>query len=162
VQLTVGPLLTGLGLLLLARIGPHASWVTDVLPGAVVFGLGLVAFVAPLTATVMSSVHPDHVSVGSGVNNAIARTAALAALAVVPVVSGLSSAAGAAAVTHAFRVSLVIAAAIAASAGALGFFGLGSGPLVVEEDDAVAEGAGVDQPEADGAVGGLEERTSPP
>ena len=48
------------------------------LPGAIVFGLGLVTFVAPLTATVMGSVEPDHVSVASGVNNAIARTASLA------------------------------------------------------------------------------------
>ena len=50
----------------------------DVLPGAVVFGVGLVTFVAPLTATVMGAVSPDHVSVASGVNNAIARTASLA------------------------------------------------------------------------------------
>ena len=41
-QLTVGPLLAAAGLLLLTRIGPDASWVTDVLPGAIVFGLGLV------------------------------------------------------------------------------------------------------------------------
>jgi MFS family permease len=123
-QLTVGPLLASAGLLLLARIGPHASWGTDVLPGAVVFGLGLVTFVAPLTATVMGSVDPDHVSVASGVNNAIARTAGLAALAVVPVISGLSVAAGAAQVTHAFRVSLVIAACLAAAAAPLSFVGL--------------------------------------
>jgi hypothetical protein len=123
-QLTVGPLLAGGGLLLLARVGPHASWLTDVLPGAVVFGFGLVTFVAPLTATVMGSVDPDHVSVASGVNNAIARTAALGALAVVPVVSGLSSAVGPAQVTHAYRVSLVIAAIVAAAAAPLSFVGL--------------------------------------
>jgi EmrB/QacA subfamily drug resistance transporter len=123
-QLTVGPLLAGAGLLLLARIGPDASWFRDVLPGAVVFGLGLVTFVAPLTSTVMGSVDPDHVSVASGVNNAIARTASLAALAVVPVISGLSVASGAAQVTHSFRVSLVIAACVAVAAAPLGFLGL--------------------------------------
>ena len=123
-QLTVGPLVAGAGLLLLARIGPDASWTTDVLPGAVVFGLGLVTFVAPLTATVMSSVDPDHASVASGVNNATARTASLAALAVVPVISGLSVATGAAEVTHAFRLSLVIAAVLAAAAAPLSFIGL--------------------------------------
>lgn len=74
-QLTVGPLLAGAGLLLLTRIGPNTSWLADVAPGSIVFGLGLVTFVAPLTATVMGSVDPDHVSVASGVNNAIARTA---------------------------------------------------------------------------------------
>ena len=77
-QLTVGPLIAAAGLLLLSRIGSDTSWTADVLPGAVLFGLGLVTFVAPLTATVMGAVDPDHVSVGSGVNNAIARTASLA------------------------------------------------------------------------------------
>src|SRR6185295_18004858 len=108
-----GPLLTGLGLIMLSRIGSDASWAPDVLPGAIVFGLGLVTFVAPLTATVMGSVDPDHVSVASGVNNAIARTASLAALSVIPVVSGLTAATGQADVTTAYRIALVIAATIA-------------------------------------------------
>ena len=93
-QLTVGPLLAAAGLLLLMRIGPDASWVRHVLPGAIVFGLGLVTFVAPLTATVMGSVDPDQVSTASGVNNAIARTASLGAIAVIPAASGLTTASG--------------------------------------------------------------------
>ena len=123
-QLTVGPALAGIGLLLLARIGPHASWALHVVPGATVFGLGLVTFVAPLTATVMASAHPDHVSVASSVNNAVARAAALSALALIPAISGLSTAHDALAVTHAFRVSLVIAASVAASAAPLSLIGL--------------------------------------
>jgi MFS family permease len=123
-QLTAGPLIAAAGLLLLTRIGPDASWLPDVLPGALVFGLGLATFVAPLTATVMGSVDPDRVSIASGVNNAIARTASLGALSVIPVVSGLTTATGAAAVTHSFRLSLLIAATVAASAGPLSFFGL--------------------------------------
>jgi len=90
-QLTVGPLTTGVGLLLLTRIGPGASWPRDVLPGALVFGFGLATFVAPLTAAVMGSVSPDRVSLASGVNNAVARTASLTALSVIPAVSGLST-----------------------------------------------------------------------
>jgi len=124
--LTVGPLLVAAGLLLLTRIGPHTTWLTDVLPGAIVFGLGLVTLVAPLTATVMGSVSADRVSIASGVNNAIARTASLAALAVIPVVSGLTTAVGDVAVTHAFRVSMVISAVIAAAAAPVSFFGLGA------------------------------------
>jgi MFS family permease len=123
-QLTVGPLLAGAGLLLLARIGPHASWASDVLPGSLVFGLGLVTFVAPLTATVMATSDPAHVSVASGVNNAIARAAALAALALIPVLSGLSVASGAVQVTHSYRLSLLIAACVAAAAAPLAFLGL--------------------------------------
>jgi EmrB/QacA subfamily drug resistance transporter len=126
VQLTIGPLLTAAGLLLLTRIGPETSWLPDVLPGAIVFGLGLVTFVAPLTATVMASVSSDHVSIASGVNNAIARTANLAAVAVIPVVSGLTSASGPSEVTDSFRMALVIAAVISALAAPLSFFGLGA------------------------------------
>ncbi len=128
VQLTVGPVVTGAGLLLLARISPHTSWAGDVLPGAVVFGVGLVTFVAPLTATVMAAADPDHVSVASAVNNAVARAASLFALAAIPVLSGLSSAAGKAQITHSFRVALLISAAVAAAAGPLALIGLGAGP----------------------------------
>jgi EmrB/QacA subfamily drug resistance transporter len=125
-QLAVGPAIAGAGLLLLARIGSDPSWTADVLPGAIVFGLGLVTFVAPLTATVMAAADADHVSVASGVNNAVARTASLAALAVIPVVSGLTSATGPAEVSHAYRVALVIAAIVAAAAGPLMLIGLGA------------------------------------
>jgi EmrB/QacA subfamily drug resistance transporter len=123
-QLAIGPVVATAGLLALTRIGAHATWATDVLPGALLFGLGLVTFVAPLTATVMAAADPDHVSVASGVNNAVARAASLAGLAVVPVVSGLSSAVGADDVAHACRVALVIAGAIAVVAGPLMLIGL--------------------------------------
>jgi EmrB/QacA subfamily drug resistance transporter len=125
-QLTVGPLLVAAGLVLLARIGPGVSWVRDVLPGSLVLGLGLATFVAPLTATVMGSVSPDHVSVASGVNNAIARTASLAALSVIPVVSGLTSGTSPSDVTDSFRTALMIAAVLAALAAPVSFVGLGT------------------------------------
>ena len=128
-QLTVGPVLTALGLLLLSRIDASATW-NDVLPGALVFGLGLVTFVAPLTATVMGSVSAGYVSIGSGVNNAIARTAGLAAVAVVPVVSGLTTATGPAMVSASFRTAMVIAALVAAAAAPIAFFGLRPGAAV--------------------------------
>jgi len=124
-QLIIGPLLAGAGLILLAGIGRGASWTTDVLPGAVVFGLGLVTFVAPLTATVMASAHPDHVSVASGVSNAIARAASLAALALIPAISGLSKASGPGQVTHSFRLALLVSAGIAVAAAPIAFIGLG-------------------------------------
>lgn len=122
--LTIGPLLAAGGLLLLTRIGRHPSWVTDVLPGSAVFGLGLVVFVAPLTATVMASAAPDRVSVASAVNNAVARGAALAALAVIPVVSGLSRAHGSSHVAHSFRIALLVAAGLAAGSSPVALIGL--------------------------------------
>ena len=83
-------------------------------PAPIVFGLGLVTFVAPLTATVMGSVDADQVSTASGVNNAIARTASLGAIAVIPAASGLTTASGPEEVADAVRTALVTAAVLAA------------------------------------------------
>ena len=74
--MTVGPLIVAAGLVLLAGIGPGTTYFTGILPGLIVFGLGLSLTVAPLTAAVMGSVEENHVGVGSGVNNAVARVAA--------------------------------------------------------------------------------------
>ncbi len=88
--MTLGPLVAGAGVLLLSRIGPGAAYAADVLPGAVLLGLGLSLTVAPLTATVLAAAPARHAGVASGVNNAVARTAGLLAVAVLPLVAGLS------------------------------------------------------------------------
>jgi EmrB/QacA subfamily drug resistance transporter len=76
-----GPLVAGAGLLLLLRVGANANYWTQLLPGILVFGLGLSATVAPLTATVLGSVEPGHSGLASGVNNAVSRVAGLIAIA---------------------------------------------------------------------------------
>jgi hypothetical protein len=76
----------------MVRIGPHASYVADVLPAVVVFGLGLSLTVAPLTATVLASADVRHAGVASGVNNAVARAAGLFAVAALPAAVGLGAA----------------------------------------------------------------------
>jgi EmrB/QacA subfamily drug resistance transporter len=78
----VGPIVGGVGLLLLLRVGSDPNYVVDVLPGLIVFGLGLSATVAPLTATVMNSVDERHLGIASGVNNGVSRVAGLLAIAV--------------------------------------------------------------------------------
>ncbi|MGY1694086.1 MULTISPECIES: MFS transporter [unclassified Geodermatophilus] len=88
--MTVGPLLSAGGLLLLREVGPTADYVLDVLPGALLFGAGLTLLVAPLTATVLDSAENRFAGVASGVNNAVARAAGLLAVAVVPVAAGIS------------------------------------------------------------------------
>ncbi|WP_280485190.1 MFS transporter [Nocardia farcinica] len=90
VPMTVGPLLGALGLVLLLRIGEEANYLTDVLPGVLVFGLGLAALVAPLTGAVLGAVPPTEAGVASGVNNAVARTAQLLAVAALPGLAGIS------------------------------------------------------------------------
>lgn len=89
--MTVGPLLVAVGLGLLATIDPGAGYASGVLPGMLVFGVGLTITVAPLTATVLGAVADRHAGVGSAVNNAVARIASLLAIAVVPALAGLSS-----------------------------------------------------------------------
>jgi hypothetical protein len=79
--MAAGPIIAGVGLLLLARIGASGDYVTTVLPGVAVFGLGLAATVAPLTAAVLGSVAPEHSGVASGVNNMVSRVAGLLAIA---------------------------------------------------------------------------------
>ena len=78
----VGPIVGGIGLLLLMRVDSNASYVTDVLPGVLIFGLGLSATVAPLTATALNSVAENRVGVASGINNAVSRVAGVLAIAV--------------------------------------------------------------------------------
>jgi EmrB/QacA subfamily drug resistance transporter len=82
VPMCVGPIVGGIGLLLLTRVGSDPNYVTDVLPGVVVFGLGLSATVAPLTATALNSVAENRVGVASGINNAVARIAGVLAIAI--------------------------------------------------------------------------------
>jgi MFS family permease len=123
-QLTVGPLLIACGMLLLRNVTPGASYLTGVLPGVVVFGLGLSGVVAPVTATVLAAA-PDHLAgAASGMNNAVARTGGLLAVAVLPAVTGLSGAAyrSPAALTASWRMALVICAGLAVVGGLLGLF----------------------------------------
>ena len=89
IPMTVGPLVCAVGAVMLAGIGPDSPYLTHVLPGIVVFGLGLSATVAPLTTTALAAA-PDHLAgVASGVNNAVARVAGLLAIAVLPLVAGV-------------------------------------------------------------------------
>jgi EmrB/QacA subfamily drug resistance transporter len=87
-----GPIVAGIGLIWMGQLGSEVDYVTDLLPGILVFGLGLSATVAPLTNTVLGAVPQHHAGVASGVNNQISRVAALLAIAVVgAVVAGVFS-----------------------------------------------------------------------
>ena len=78
----VGPIVAGIGLIWMGRLGSDVDYVTDLLPGVLVFSLGLSATVAPLTTTVLGAVPEHNAGVASGVNNQVARVAALLAIAV--------------------------------------------------------------------------------
>ncbi len=80
--LTVGPLVAGAGFLLFALLPASGGYPTTVLPALCTLGLGLAITVAPLTATVLGAVERADQGTASGINNAVARVAALLAVAV--------------------------------------------------------------------------------
>ena len=71
-----GPLVSAVGLVLLLRVGAHINYAADLLPGLLLFALGLSMTVAPLTAAVLAGSESD-AGIASGVNNAVARVAGL-------------------------------------------------------------------------------------
>ena len=121
--MTVGPLVSACGLLLLLRVGPDASWFTDVLPAMLVFGAGMTLTVSPLTATVLDAAPDRFVGAASGVNNAVARAAGLLAVAVIPGLAGITGDAytDPVALNAGFRTSVLISAALVVLAAVVSF-----------------------------------------
>ena len=90
IPMTVGPLVMAAGTVMLTGIDADSSYVTGVLPGVTVFGLGLAVMVAPLTSTVLAAAPDDRAGIASAVNNAVARAGSLLAIAALPTVVGLA------------------------------------------------------------------------
>ncbi|MCW2588132.1 MAG: arabinose efflux permease family protein [Mycobacterium sp.] len=89
--MALGPVIAAGGFLLMAvslqQRDTFDFW-TQVLPGVIVFGLGLSITVSPLTAAVLAAVEPAQSGIGSAVNNAISRIAGLVAVALMGVIVG--------------------------------------------------------------------------
>jgi EmrB/QacA subfamily drug resistance transporter len=119
--MTFGPLVVAVGLALLSRVQEGTTYLGTVLPGQIVFGLGLTLTVAPLTATVLAAASERYAGIASGVNNAVSRGAGLLAIAVIPGVAGLTGDAykDPAAFASGFRTAMLISAVLAAAGGAL-------------------------------------------
>jgi EmrB/QacA subfamily drug resistance transporter len=89
-QMSVGPVVVGVGLAMLTFSTSGASYPIYVLPAIIVFGLGLAITVAPLTATAMSSAPAQHSGIASAINNDMARFGGLLAVAVLPALAGIT------------------------------------------------------------------------
>ena len=86
--MALGPLVAAAGYLLMTSVAePFDIW-TQMLPGLVVFGLGLSMTVSPLTAAILAAVDPAQSGIGSAINNAISRIAGLIAIALTGVIIG--------------------------------------------------------------------------
>jgi EmrB/QacA subfamily drug resistance transporter len=134
IPLTVGPLVTASGLVLMSRINPGDSYVSAVLPAVIVFGLGLTLVVAPVTATVMAAADERHSGIASGINTAVSRIAGLIVVAVLPLVAGLTGKKfyEPAAMDHGFHVAMLACAALSAAGGVLAWLTISSAVLETE------------------------------
>ncbi len=121
IPMSLGPIVAGLGLFLMTRIGAGSTYWVDVLPGIIVFGCGLSLTVAPLTATVLGAAPEEYVGVASAVNNDVARTAGLLAVAILPPLAGITNADFGNPVTFSdgFHMAMMIAGAVLIAGGVL-------------------------------------------
>lgn len=88
VPMTVGPLLMAAASLLMMRVGEPFTYWTQLLPGILLFGVGLTVTVSPLTAAILGAIDPARSGIASAVNNAVARIAGLLAVAMLGVITG--------------------------------------------------------------------------
>jgi EmrB/QacA subfamily drug resistance transporter len=86
--MAAGPLIAALGFLLMRPAAGQFNFWTQLLPGVVLFGLGLTITVTPLTSAVLAAVDPSQSGIGSAINNAVSRIAGLIAVALAGVIAG--------------------------------------------------------------------------
>jgi EmrB/QacA subfamily drug resistance transporter len=86
--MAVGPLIAAAGYLWMTMAREPFDFLTQMLPGLVVFGLGLSITVSPLTAAILAAVDPAQSGIGSAVNNAVSRISGLIAIAFAGVIIG--------------------------------------------------------------------------
>ena len=123
-----GPLVAAVGILPLARLGEHVAYISDLLPGLLVFSLGLSMTVAPLTETVLADADASDAGIASAINDAVARMAGLIGVSVAGVViagtlAGGTFAANVASV-RAFHQAMLVCAALVGTGGVIGLLGI--------------------------------------
>ncbi|WP_029112674.1 MFS transporter [Mycobacterium sp. URHB0044] len=123
--MAVGPLVAAAGfLLMMSARAPFDFW-TQMLPGLIVFGIGLSVTVSPLTAAVLAAVDPTQSGIGSAVNNAVSRISGLIAVAFTGVIIGATGDSGFAPGDFAgFRQGVLVTAVLFAVAGLVSAIGI--------------------------------------
>jgi EmrB/QacA subfamily drug resistance transporter len=139
----LGPIVSAVGIALMLRLDEEINYWTELFPALLVFSLGLVGTVTPLTATVLADADEHNAGIASGVNNAIARVAGLLCVAAIgavvaavyagdldgrdtgdtlAVVPGVPESVDAS--VHAFHVGMGVCAVLLAVGGVLGLIGI--------------------------------------
>jgi EmrB/QacA subfamily drug resistance transporter len=115
VFLIAGPVLAGIGLLLVRTkpTGFHA--ITDFVPGMTLLAIGLVSTITPLTSVTLASVPTEYSGLASAVNNAISRLAALMSIGSMGLISGGAASATGFAHVLEFSAALFVLGALCAA-----------------------------------------------
>ena len=85
--MALGPILGAIGFLAMLWVDSSVSY-WALLPGIVVFGVGLSITVAPLTSAILGAIDDAQAGIGSAINNAVARIAGLLAIAAIGPIIG--------------------------------------------------------------------------
>lgn len=121
--MTIGPIIAACGIGFLYFLHPGASYMTDVLPGIVLFGVGLSLLVSPLTTTVMASVGDHQSGIASGINNAVTRAAGLIVIALLGLLGS----------EKVYPFAIVLCVCMTIAAGAVSYFMINADVLNAEE-----------------------------
>ncbi|HZQ03899.1 MAG TPA: DHA2 family efflux MFS transporter permease subunit [Gaiellaceae bacterium] len=117
----IGPLVCAAALVWMRRLSPGFDYWTELLPPLLVFALGLSLIVAPLTSTVLADAGERDAGIASGVNNAVARVAALLGIAIVgAAIAGANNRLDLAG----YRLAMAITAGLIGAGGLVGLAGI--------------------------------------
>ncbi|MBW3569125.1 MFS transporter [Candidatus Parcubacteria bacterium] len=86
--MSLGPIICAGGVLTFLWTNQSVNFWSQILPGILIFGIGLSFTVAPLTTAVLSSIEAKRAGIGSAINNALARIASLITIATLGFVVG--------------------------------------------------------------------------
>jgi predicted MFS family arabinose efflux permease len=86
--MAAGPIVAAGGFLWLLMLGDRADYWVELLPGVLLFGVGLSMTVAPLTSAILGAIHHEQAGIASAVNNAVSRIAGLITVAMAGLILG--------------------------------------------------------------------------
>ncbi|MGO1839192.1 MAG: MFS transporter [Candidatus Microbacterium stercoravium] len=116
--MAVGPVMMAIGSAMLLLVRPAFGYWWQVLPGMIVFGLGLTITVSPLTSTILGAIEPARSGIASAVNNAISRVAGLIAVAMIgPLIGGSLDLDG-------FHLACLVVSGLLAAGGVISWLGI--------------------------------------
>lgn len=124
--MAVGPIIAAIGFLTMLSAQEHVRYVSQLLPGVILFGVGLSVTVAPLTTAILGAINTKQSGIGSAINNAVARVAGLVAIAFLGVIIGpvLN--------LHGFRRGIIVIAVMLATGGIISAIGIQNQPKTLK------------------------------